>query len=34
MTVSDNGTIYVALEGSIVASSDGGETFTPYYTAP
>ena len=34
MTVSADGTIYVALEGSIVASSDGGETFTPYYTAP
>lgn len=34
MTVSADGTIYVALEGSIVASSDGGDTFTQYYTAP
>lgn len=34
MTVSADGTIYVALEGAIVASSDGGDTFTQYYTAP
>jgi hypothetical protein len=34
MTVAPDGTIYVALEGSIVSSSDGGETFTPDYTAP
>lgn len=32
MTVAHDGAIYVALEGSIVVSADGGDTFEPYYT--
>lgn len=32
MTVAPDGAVYAALQGSIVVSRDGGETFTPYYT--
>lgn len=31
MTVTPDGRVYAALEGSIVVSSDGGDTFTQYY---
>lgn len=32
MTVAPDGVVYAALAGSIVISSDGGQTFTPYYS--
>lgn len=32
MTATQDGSVYVAMEGSIVVSKDGGETFEPFYT--